>query len=203
MRELPRLVVLASGSGTNLQAVLDACEQQYLNAEVCAVVSDKKEAYALERARRTDIPAIHHNWSRYKANNRSRKEYDADLAEIAGKYQPDFIILAGWMRLLSMAFLAEFPMGVINLHPALPGCFPGTHAIQRAFHAFQDNQIDHTGVMVHFVPDEGVDDGPVISQEAVPIDPNDTLENLETRIHQVEHRLLVDAIQHVISSTME
>ncbi len=104
-------------------------------------------------------------------------------------------MLAGWMRILSSAFLERFPNRVVNLHPALPGTFPGTHAIQRAFEAYQSGQIEHTGVMVHLVPDEGVDSGPVLNQRIVPILPEDTLETLETRIHAVEHALLVETLR--------
>ena len=86
---------------------------------------------------------------------------------------------------------------VINLHPALPGTFPGTHAIEKAYNAFQQNKIEYTGVMVHFVPDEGIDNGPVIAQEIVPIQSNDTLEKLEERIHDVEHCLLINALKQV------
>ena len=89
-------------------------------------------------------------------------------------------------------------MQTINLHPALPGTFTGIHAIERAFDAFQRNEIEHTGVMVHFVPDEGVDNGPVIAQEIVPISSTDSVEQLEERIHVVEHRLLITALQRVL-----
>ncbi len=197
MPDLSRLVILASGSGTNLQAIIDACKDRTLSAQVCAVVSDKIQAYALQRARDNGIPSIHFDWLPYKQAQKPRAQYDADLAALVKKYQPDLIVLAGWMRLLSMAFLGEFPSRVINLHPALPGTFPGVNAIQQAFQAYQAHEIQETGVMVHYVPDEGVDDGPVILQEAVSIFPSDSLEDLEQRIHQVEHRLLVDAIRKV------
>lgn len=102
------------------------------------------------------------------------------------------------MHVLSDAFLRHFPNRVINLHPALPGEFPGTHAIERAWAAYKRGEIQRTGVMVHLVPDEQVDAGPVLLQEEVPILPDDTLETLEARIHQVEHRLLVQAIRQAI-----
>ena len=121
--------------------------------------------------------------------------YDAELADLVASYQPDWVVLAGWMRVLSAAFLDRFPNHVVNLHPALPGTFPGTHAIDRAFTAYRAGEIDHTGVMVHLVPDEGVDDGPVLAQEIVPIHADDTLESLEDRIHAVEHRLLVTTLK--------
>ncbi len=192
-----RLVVLISGNGSNLQAILDACQQGQLNAQVVAVFSNKPEAYGLERARRANIPAI----TFPKPKEQERRAYDAALAAAVSQHQPDWVILAGWMRLLSNEFLCSFPNRVINLHPALPGCFPGTHAIERAFAAFQQGQIQHTGVMVHLVPDEGVDNGPVLAQVTIPIDPQDSLASLEERVHAEEHRLLVQVLQTLTTPT--
>ena len=193
------LVILASGFGSNLQAILDACQSRELPAQIAAVFSDQPEAYALERARLSGIPAHCFAWKPYRERGLDRRSYDADLAQAVASYQPDWIVLAGWMRILTSAFLNRFPMQVINLHPALPGNFPGTHAIERAWVAFQAGQIQHTGVMVHFVPDEGVDDGPLIRSEVVTIDSTDTLETLTGRMHMVEHALLIDALQQVIA----
>ena len=186
-----RLAVLISGNGSNLQAILDACASGELNAQVAAVISNKSEAFGLERARQANVPAI----AKPKPKAQDRREYDAELANLVAAYQPDWVVLAGWMRVLSAAFLDRFSNRVINLHPALPGTFPGTHAIDRAYEAYRRGEIDHTGVMVHLVPDEGVDSGPVLAQEIVPIQPNDTLESLEERIHAVEHRLLVNTLK--------
>lgn len=199
MNQLARLVVLASGFGSNLQAVLDACDQEQLDAKVVAVISDQKKAFALERARRQGIPAEYVPWRSYALAGKTRQMYDADLANIISGYQPDLIVLAGWMRLLSMSFLSHFPDQVVNLHPALPGMFPGTNAIRRAWNAFQEGKIDCTGVMVHFVPDEGVDNGPVILKAEVPLISRDTLQTLEGKIHCLEHRLLVEAISSLLS----
>ena len=186
-----RLVVLISGNGSNLQAILDACASRELAAEVVAVISNKPDAYGLERARRSNVPAIAHP----KPKKQDRRAYDAELADLVASYQPDWVILAGWMRILTPAFLARFPNRVINLHPALPGTFPGTHAIERAFNAYQRGEIDRTGVMVHLVSDESVDAGPVLAQEDVPIQTDDTPDKLEERIHAVEHRLLVETLK--------
>jgi phosphoribosylglycinamide formyltransferase 1 len=134
-----------------------------------------------------------------KPKSQDRREYDSELALRVAACQPEWIILAGWMRVLSSNFLNAFPHRVVNLHPALPGAFPGTHSIERAFEAFQRHEIDHTGVMVHLVPDEGVDSGPTVAQEIVPILPADTLESLEARIHAVEHRILIEAIQSLLA----
>jgi phosphoribosylglycinamide formyltransferase-1 len=195
MTEEARLVVLISGNGTNLQAVLDACREGTLRAKVTAVFSNKSGAFGLERARNAGVPAV----AKPKPKEQDRQEYDSELADLVAAYQPDWVILAGWMRVLSSNFLSRFPNRVINLHPALPGAFPGTHAIERAFEAFGRGEIQNTGVMVHRVPDEGVDSGPVLLQEEVPILAADTLETLETRVHSAEHRLLVAAIAKAIA----
>ncbi len=197
-----RLVVLISGSGTNLQAILDACASGALPAEVSAVIANLPEAYGLERARRAGAPALVFSPPPGR-DPTARRRYDAALADLAAQYSPDWVVLAGWMRLLSSAFLARFPNRVINLHPALPGTFPGTHAIERAFAACQRGEISQTGVMVHLVPDEGVDNGPLLASQAVPILPTDTLESLEARLHQVEHRLLVDTLARLCHEQAE
>jgi len=192
---MKRLVVFISGNGSNLQAILDACSFGELDAQVVCVISNKVDAYGLVRAKDAGVEAIHFA----KQEDESRNEYDARLAELVLAKRPDYVVLAGWMRILTSSFLNHFPNRVVNLHPALPGTFPGTHAIERAFEAYQRGEIQHTGVMVHLVPDEGVDNGPVLAAEVVPIQPDDTLETLETRVHQIEHKLLVNTIKSMIS----
>lgn len=189
-----RLVVLISGNGSNLQAILDACASDDLPACVVLVISSKADAYGLVRAKNAGAEAVYFA----KRGNESRSEYDARLAGYVSSYFPNYVILAGWMRILTNSFLASFPNRVINLHPALPGMFPGTHAIERAFESYQRGEVEHTGVMVHLVPDEGVDNGPVLATEIVPINKDDTLGSLETRIHQTEHRLLIKTIKEVL-----
>jgi formyltetrahydrofolate-dependent phosphoribosylglycinamide formyltransferase len=194
-----RLVVLISGNGSNLQAILDACASGELHASVVTVISNKPDAYGLTRAREAGVEAIHFP----KLENESRREYDARLGNYVTTKLPDYIVLAGWMRILSSDFLSCFPNRVINLHPALPGMFAGTHAIKRAFESFQRNEIDHTGVMVHLVPDEGVDNGPVLGTEVVPILAKDNLESLEARIHAVEHQLLVSVLKKLTAEKLD
>ena len=193
-----RLVVLVSGGGTNLQAVLDSCESGRLATEpaveVVAVVSNEIEVFGLERARLAGVPA-----ALVERDGRDRATYCVALADVVAGYQPDLVVLAGWMRILTAEFLDRFP--VINLHPALPGAFPGTDAIERAFAGFQEPGNLGSGVMVHWVPDEGVDVGPVIVQESVLFVENDTLERFEARMHAVEHRLLIDGIVMALAST--
>ncbi len=191
----PRLVVLISGSGTNLQAILDACAGGVLPAQVVAVVSNRADAYGLQRAAATGVPTL----VLEKQPGQARSFYDATLADAVTAYAPDWIVLAGWMRILTMRFLARFPGRVINLHPALPGAFPGTHAIERAHAAYERGEIDRTGVMVHLVPDEGVDDGPLLATAEVAFEPGEPLEEFTARMHQVEHWLLVDTLRRVVS----
>jgi len=190
-----RLVVLASGNGTNLQAIINACENTQLDAQVVGVVSDKHEAFALNRAQ------CHNAETAVVAPkpHETRPQYDARIAQIVGAWQPHIVVLAGFMRVLSNSFLSHFPNQVINIHPALPGELPGTRAIERAFVEFTQGSRHVTGVMVHFVPDEGVDNGPVIAQQVVPIHAADTLVTLEARMHATEHALVIDALQQLIT----
>lgn len=193
-----RLAVLISGNGSNLQAIIDAMRARLLDAQVVAVISNRQAAYGLERARRAGIPTEVHPLKPYVDAGRSRREYDADLAKLVKRYQPDWVVLAGWMHILSSAFLDAFSYRVVNLHPALPGQFPGAHAIDDAYAAYRRGEIKQTGIMVHLVPDERVDRGPVLAEEAVPIYPNDSLESLTKRIHQAEHRVLVATLHRLI-----
>ena len=193
-----RLVVLISGNGSNLQAILDACKSGDLSAEVVSVISNKADAYGLIRAKNAGVEAVHFA----KQGDESRNEYDARLAELVASKKPNNVVLAGWMRILTSSFLNHFPNRVVNLHPALPDTFLGTHAIERAFEAYQRGEIEHTGIMVHLVPDEGVDNGPVLATEIVPINKDDTLETLETRAHQTEHILLVKTLKALLEKSV-
>jgi phosphoribosylglycinamide formyltransferase-1 len=193
-----RLVILISGNGSNLQVVLDACASGELNATVVSVISNKADAYGLIRAKNAGIESVHFA----KLENESRHDYDSRLAAYVSTCLPNYVVLAGWMRILSSAFLSSFPNRVVNLHPALPGAFPGTHAIERAYESFQRGEIDRTGVMVHLVPDEGVDNGPVLATEIVPIHKDDTLQSLETRVHQTEHTLLIKTIKALLAKSV-
>lgn len=198
-RRKARIVALISGNGSNLQAIIDACTTGDLSADVVLVVSNRRAAYGMARAYQARIPVLYFPLKPYLAG-RGRAQYDADLAVQVAAYQPDVVVLAGWMHVLSNVFLQRFPGKVINLHPALPGTFPGTDAIARAYAAYRTGSITQTGVMLHFVPDEGVDVGPVITSDIVPILPDDTLQSLEERIHAAEHRLYVRALTSVVGS---
>lgn len=194
MSEPLRIAVMISGNGSNLQAILDAIQDKALDASMVLVVSNRKDAYGLERARTADVATLYFPMKPYRKAARPRTDYDKDLAAKVAAYQPDLIVLAGWMHILSSHFLNAFPQRVINLHPALSGEFPGTNAIQRAFAAFQRGEIDHSGVMVHFAVPE-VDQGSVIVQRRVPLREDDTIEAFEARMHHTEHKVIVEAIQ--------
>ena len=196
---MTRIAVLISGHGSNLQAIIDAIDtEKPPGVEIAVVVSNRREAYGIDRAIRHSIPAISFPFAPYRRAGRPREDYDADLAAIVKNFDVQCVVLAGWMHVLRRPFLEEFPSRVVNLHPALPGIFPGTHAIDRAFEAYHRGEIENTGVMVHLVPDEEVDAGPVLAQTIVPIEPDDTVDKLETRVHAVEHELLVQALRELL-----
>ncbi len=186
----PRVVVLVSGSGSNLQALLDASAEGRLGADVVAVVANRPDAFALERAALAGVDAA----VLTPPSGVERPVYDAELADLVDSYRPDLVVLAGWMRLLTMAFLARFPDRVVNLHPALPGELPGTRAIERAWDDALRGERTRTGVMVHLVPDEGVDDGPVLATAEITIDTGRPFEEFAAAVHRTEHRLLVDTV---------
>ncbi len=194
-----RLIVCISGGGTNLQALLDACADGTLPATIVLVVSNRKQAYGVQRAAQAGIPTLYAPIKPWLAQGAPRTAYDAELAHQLVPYQPDLIVLAGWMHIFSAAFLDHFPNQVINLHPALPGTFPGINAIERAFAAFQQGTLSSSGCMVHYAIPE-VDAGPVIATRTVPFAAGDTLESYAARLHAAEHALLVEAVQHVLAT---
>ncbi len=187
-----RLAVLVSSNGSNLQAILDAVADGRLGAEVALVVSNNPDAYALGRAAEAGVASIVR-----PQGSTPRRTYDAELARELASHDIDLVVLAGWDRLLSSEFVSIHP--VINLHPAAPGAYPGLGAIERCFAAWKRGEETAGGVMVHFVPDEGVDDGPTIVWEEVPFETEDTLNTFEQRVHAVEHRLIVEAVVDVLS----
>ena len=174
-----RFAVLASGSGTNLQALLDAYPEN-----VAVVAGDKKGAFAFERARQVGVPVEHVD----PAGFLTREDFDRELAERIAAYGVGLVVGAGYIRVLSSVFLERFP-AVLNVHPSLLPRFRGLRAVERALEA----GVEETGVSVHFMVEE-VDAGPVVAQEAVPVVPGDTRETLLERLHPVEHRLLVGAV---------
>ncbi len=189
-----RIVVMASGEGSNFQALIDAIASGEVSGlTIVALVSDTPGARAVARATRHGIPSyILPCPEGARRGSEARTRFDMRLAAIVASFRPDFILMLGWMRLLGHAFLGQFPGKVINLHPALPGAFPGTHAIERAFEAFNRGEIALSGVMLHLVPDEGVDSGPVLKVAEIPLRRGETLEQFEASVHAEEHRLVVE-----------
>lgn len=194
-------MVLISGNGSNLQAIIDAITCGDLQAcEISLVVSNRKSAYGLERAKKAGIPTFVASLNSFvKDSGKSRIGFDMHLAQNILTYDPDLIVLAGWMHILSAEFISKFPQKIINLHPALPGAFDGANAIGRAYQAFKLNEIAHTGVMVHHVIPE-VDKGKPIITSKVEINPSDTLQDLETRIHEKEHEIIIEGIKEFFKS---
>jgi len=177
--------VLASGSGTTLQALLDAAGDPAYGAQVVAVGSDKPAARALERARAAGVEAF----AVAVAECPDRAAWNAALADAVAAHAPDLVVCAGFMRILSADFLARFPARVVNTHPALLPSFPGAHAVADAL-AYG---VRVSGVTVHLV-DEGVDTGPVVAQAAVPVHADDDEAALQSRIQDVERPLYVEAV---------
>ncbi|MBZ0287680.1 MAG: phosphoribosylglycinamide formyltransferase [Anaerolineae bacterium] len=194
---LPSIVVMISGEGTNLQVLLDEQAKGELKGRIALVVSNRQNAPGLQRAANAGVGTLYFPLKPYLEAGKTRADYDTDLAEQVAAYDPALIVLAGWMHILGPAFLDRFPQQVINLHPALPGQFPGTDAIRRAFDAFQQGEIRYTGCMVHYVTPE-VDAGEVIRQIVVPINNKDTFEDLEARMHVNEHYLILKGVKQFL-----
>ncbi len=166
---MKKLAVLASGQGTNLEAILGAIDQGIIAAEVGLVISDRQKAPALARGRRRGIESRYIDPRPYG----DREEYDLKLLEVLRQEQVDLVVLAGFMRLLSPALVNEFKLKIMNIHPSLLPAFPGLKAVEQAL----DYGVRVSGCTVHFV-DKGLDSGPVILQEAVPVLQSDTAETL-------------------------
>ncbi len=185
-----RLGVLVSGSGSNLQALLDACAQADYPAEVACVVSNVPSAYGLERARKAGVPAVALDHKAYT----SRGDFERALGVELRTANVEWVCLAGFMRLLSADFLAGYPGRVLNIHPALLPSFPGLHAQRQAL----ERGVKIAGCTVHFV-DAGTDTGPIIAQAAVPVLPGDDEASLSARILVEEHKLYPLAVRLAVT----
>ncbi len=182
-----RIAVFASGFGSNLQALIDYSRDQKLDGEIVLVFSNNKDAYALKRAKKSKIKSVFMDSSEYK----SREQYDLKIIELLEKEKIDLVVLAGYMFLLGREFIRKFKNKILNIHPALLPSFKGTHGIQDAYHY----GVKITGVTVHFV-DEGLDSGPIILQAPCYIDGNESVEQLEEKIHKVEHNIYPKAVKY-------
>lgn len=186
MMKTLRIGVLVSGNGSNLQAIIDRIDGGYLRAEVACVISNKADAFALERARRHGIPAIVLDHKAYAG----REAYDEALVGVLRSHDVGLVVLAGFMRIITPVLLAAFPLAVMNIHPALLPAFPGLHAQRQAL----DYGVKFSGCTVHFV-DEGTDTGPIIIQAPVPVFADDSEESLAARIQGEEHRIYPEAVK--------
>ena len=189
-----RVGVLLSGSGTNLQAILDGASQEGSGYEVAVVVSDRADAFGLERARSAGVPAVH---VEPKAHE-NREDFNEVLADALREHRVELVCLAGFMRILAPNFIKAFEGRIINIHPALLPAFPGAHAVRDAL----EWGARVTGSTVHFA-DEEVDHGPILLQEAVPILPGDDEAALHERIKEVEHRLYPEAIRLIAAGRVK
>ncbi|HEX6276672.1 MAG TPA: phosphoribosylglycinamide formyltransferase [Polyangiaceae bacterium] len=182
------LGVLVSGNGTNLQAILDAVVGGALDARVRCVVSNKSDAFALERARRAGVPCLAISHKAYA----TREAFDEAVLAALREHGVEWVVLAGFMRVLTPGFLRAWGGRVVNVHPALLPSFPGVNAVAQAL-AYG---VKVTGCTVHFV-DEGVDSGPIIAQRAVPVVDGDDVESLAARVHVAEHELFVSVLAEI------
>ena len=189
-----RLVVLVSGSGTNLQALLDACADPAYGARVVAVGADRDDIEGLARADRAGVPTF----SRAVKQFTSREHWDRALADTVAGFEPDLIVLAGFMKLVSDDFLARFDHKVVNTHPALSPSFPGMHGPQEAL----EYGVKVTGCTL-FVVDGGVDTGPIVAQRAVSVEDDDTVDALHERIKTAERAMLVEAVGRIAREGMK
>jgi phosphoribosylglycinamide formyltransferase-1 len=188
-----KLGVLASGNGSNLQAIIDAIVSGELPASIELVLVNEPKAKALQRAEAAKVPArsiLHRDFP-------TREAFDQQLVEALKDAGAEWVVLAGFMRLLSPTFLDQYPNRVLNIHPALLPAFPGIHAIRQAL----DAGVKVTGCTVHLV-DHGVDSGPILAQSAVPVHDNDDEASLAERVHLAEHQLYVDTLRRLATGQL-
>jgi phosphoribosylglycinamide formyltransferase 1 len=188
------IAVFCSGSGTNLQAIIDACKSGYVTSEIALVLSDNPDAFALVRAKAANIKTIVLDPKKLS----SREEFDKEAISHLKKNKADLIVLAGYMRLLSGHFIKEYRNRIMNVHPALLPSFKGTHGIKDAL----EYGVKITGATVHFV-DEKLDNGPIILQKAVDVKDDDTEASLLERVHQEEHKIFPEAIRLFVQGKLK
>lgn len=188
------IAVFVSGNGTNLQAIIEAVSSGELKCKLSVIVSDNKDAYALTRAEKAGIDRVILDPKKFK----TREDFDREAIKELEKRKIDLVILAGFMRLLSDSFIKKYKNRIMNIHPALLPSFKGTHGIKDAF----EYGAKVTGVTVHFV-DEKLDNGPIILQEAVELKENESMEGLEEKMHQLEHKLYPKAIKLFLDGKLD
>jgi len=183
---MKKFAVFVSGLGTNLQAIIDNVKSEYIKADLSIVISDNPDAYALTRAENEGVESAVFNPNEFK----DKSSFEASILEKLDEKNIDFIVLAGFMRVLSKNFVNKYPYKILNIHPALLPAFKGAHAIKDAF----DANVPTTGTTTHFVTKD-VDSGPIILKKEIPIEKNDSLETLEEKIHRIEHQIYPETIK--------
>ena len=194
MKQKINLGVLVSGSGSNLQAIIDNIEKGLLDGVIKVIISNNADAYALVRAKKHNIQSVIINHSDFD----NREDFDRKMIDVLKSFSVELVVMAGFMRLLTPLFLNAFPMKIMNIHPAILPSFPGIHAQKRA----ADYGVRFSGCTVHFA-DEGVDSGPIIIQAVVPAYDDDTDDALAARILKEEHRIYPQAIQFYAEGRIE
>ncbi|MBO0412588.1 phosphoribosylglycinamide formyltransferase [Enterococcus hulanensis] len=184
-----RIAVLASGNGSNFEVIAQAVKDKEIPADLVLLFSDHHDAYVLERGKKFGVPCESFELKEFS----DKKSYEAALLALLKKYDVELVVLAGYMRIIGKDLLTEFPNRIVNIHPALLPNFPGLHGIKDAYEA----GVKETGVTIHYV-DSGVDTGPIIAQGKVQVSENDSLSDLETKIHQVEHQLYPQVLADIV-----
>ena len=189
-----RIGILASGNGTNLQAIIDAIEKKQLKTSIEIVISDNRAAHALKRAEKHHLPFQLIERKNYP----DKKSFEEEILKTLREKKVEWVVLAGFMRILSPHFVNAYRNRILNIHPSLLPSFPGKEAIRQAY----EQKEKMTGCTIHLV-DEGCDTGPIITQQKIPIEPGETLESLTEKVHQVEHQLYIKVLQWIVDNRVE
>ena len=192
--EMKRIVVLISGSGSNLQALIDAAEMGGINGHIVAVISNKPDVYGLTRAQNAKIPTEVVDHTAFDG----RQAFEAELSKVINRYSPDLIVLAGFMRILNSEFVQPYEGKMLNIHPSLLPKYKGLHTHRRAL---ENGDTEH-GVSVHFVTSE-LDGGPVIAQRTVKVEKSDTEQSLQAKVQQQEHQLYPEVVARFCNDRLE
>lgn len=191
---MKKIAVFASGSGSNFQAIADSIKEGRLAAEIAVLVCDKPGAKVIERASREIVDTFVFTPKNYP----DKSFFEAEIVEVLREKNVDLIVLAGYMRLIGHTLLSAYSNKIVNIHPSLLPAFPGKDAIGQAFRA----GVEKTGVTIHYV-DEGMDTGPIIAQRELLIEPEDTLESIEEKVHRIEHEFYPQVLQSLINKSSE
>lgn len=187
---MKKLAIFASGNGSNFQAIYESMKAGEIEAEISFVFTDKVNAGVIDRAKSVNIPVYQLAQKDFK----SKEYFEQEILKLLNEYKVDFIILAGYMRLVGETLLSSYENRIINIHPSLLPAFAGKDAIGQAFRA----NVLVTGITVHYV-DAGMDTGPIIAQQVVEVNPDETIESLEAKIHRVEHIFYPQVIKDLVS----